>query len=120
MEICEQRKLDPVETLGPPFVTVLRIHAQTQNLGLRRVELLEKSVQTRYLDASSGREIEWVRDEQYVLRATEIRKRHPAVSVTLELKIRCRGSSSDQRHENYLRIHWVQGLCAVEGRDHAR
>ena len=58
MEVGEQRELDPVETLRPRLVAELRIDTQTQNLGLGRVELLEKSVQTRNLDASGGREIQ--------------------------------------------------------------
>lgn len=115
MEVCEQGELDPLETISPGLVTVLRVDAQTQNLGLGRVELLQQSVQTRNLDASSRGEVEGVGHEEDILLATELGQRHRSVEMTVEREVRCRGSRSDQRHGEHLCLLWDSGSPRVRG-----
>ena len=120
VEICEKRKVDFPESLSPCFVAELRIYAHTQDLGIGRVELLQQSVQTRNLDASSRGEVEGVGDEQYILLAPELGQRNRRVEMTVEREVRCRGSSSDQRHGMHLcrmgmMVRRAHGYLASQG-----
>jgi len=106
VEVGEEGELDSIEGLGPSLVTMLRVNTQTQNLGLCRVELLQKSVQTRNLDASGGREIKRIRNEEYVLLAPKSRQLDLRIQVAVELEIRGLCPGCDQRHSLYLRLGW--------------
>ena len=69
VEVGEERERDAVERLGPRLVAELGIHGDTQHLGISGLELREKRVEAGDLDASGGREIQRIRDEQHVLLA---------------------------------------------------
>jgi len=98
VKVGQQRKGDSLEAFSPSNVAKFRIYTETQNLGLGRVELLQKSVQTRDFYASSGREIKRVRNKQDILRAPEFRQRYRRVLVALEFEIRSLRPGRDECH----------------------
>jgi hypothetical protein len=87
VEVGEQRVVDATHAVGPGLVAELGIDGDTQNLGIRGLEIALDGVEAGDLPASCRREVEGIEDQQHVLGALEAGQRDLLLVVAVELEI---------------------------------